>query len=105
FQAPPDAGVFGGRLGGIIMKTRYTGGSARTKEESIDRTNLSLAATTLIKSALLSGALLAFAPGVACAEQMAKKGTTPYVTHFIFRPLMSIDFPGLGTATNLDAVG
>jgi hypothetical protein len=36
---------------------------------------------------------------------MAKKGTTPYVTHFIFRPLMSIDIPGLGTATNLEAVG
>ena len=86
------------------MKTRDSF-SARTKEESINRTNLSLAATTLVKSALLSGALLAFAPGVACAEQMAKKGTTPYVTHFIFRPLMSIDIPGLGTATNLEAVG
>jgi len=36
---------------------------------------------------------------------MEKKGTTPYVTHFIFRPLMSIDIPGLGTATNLEAVG
>jgi hypothetical protein len=38
-------------------------------------------------------------------EPIAKKGTTPYVTHFIFRPLMSIDIPGLGTATNLEAVG
>ena len=54
---------------------------------------------------LLSGALFVFAPDVACAQQMAKKGTTPYVTHFIFRPLMSIDIPGLGTATNLEAVG
>src|SRR5258706_6314560 len=36
---------------------------------------------------------------------MEKKGTTPYVTHFIFRPLMSIDIPGLGKATNLEAVG
>ena len=61
--------------------------------------------TTLVKSALLSGALLAFTSGVLCAEQMAKKGTTPYVTHFIFRPLMSIDIAGLGTATNLEAVG
>jgi hypothetical protein len=65
-------------------------------------TKLSLAATTL---ALLSGILSVFAPDVACAQQMAKKGTTPYVTHFIFRPLMSIDIPGLGTATNLEAVG
>jgi hypothetical protein len=79
-----------------MMKTQYTGSSAR---------NLSLAATTLVTSALLSGALSAFAPGAACAQQMEKKGTTPYVTHFIFRPLMSIDIPGLGTATNLEAVG
>src|SRR5262249_8090421 len=34
-----------------------------------------------------------------------KEGHTPCVTHFIFRPLMSIDIPGLGTATNLEAVG
>ena len=27
------------------------------------------------------------------------------MTHFIFRPLTSIDIPGLGTATNLEAVG
>jgi hypothetical protein len=61
--------------------------------------------TTLVKAALLSGALMAFAPGVVVGEPIAKKGTTPYVTHFIFRPLMSIDIPGLGTATNLEAVG
>jgi hypothetical protein len=34
-----------------------------------------------------------------------KKGTTPYVTHFIFRPLMSLDVGDLGTATPLEAVG
>ena len=39
------------------------------------------------------------------AQTVEKKGTTPYVTHFIFRPIMSIDIPGLGTATNLEAVG
>ena len=71
----------------------------------MNRTNLGSTATTMAKLALLSGVLFAFAPGVVCAEQMAKKGTTPYVTHFIFRPLMSIDIPGLGTATNLEAVG
>ena len=72
--------------------------------------NLSLIAAPatprmLVKAALLSGALMAFAPGVILGEPIAKKGTTPYVTHFIFRPLMSIDIPGLGTATNLEAVG
>jgi hypothetical protein len=39
------------------------------------------------------------------AEPMAKKGTTPYVTHFIFRPVESLDVSGLGTATLLEAVG
>ena len=28
--------------------------------------------------------------------QDQKKGTTPYVTHFIFRPLMSLDVGELG---------
>jgi hypothetical protein len=59
-----------------------------------------------IKIALFSGALMALAPGVVlAADPIPKKGTTPYVTHFIFRPLMSIDIPGLGTATALEAVG
>jgi len=62
-------------------------------------------AMTLFKTALLSGVLIAFAPGIVLGQQIEKKGTTPYVTHFIFRPLMSIDIPGLGTATNLEAVG
>jgi hypothetical protein len=65
----------------------------------------SIAPRTLVKAALLSGVLVTFAPGVVLGQQMEKKGTTPYVTHFIFRPLMSIDIPGLGTATNLEAVG
>ena len=55
--------------------------------------------------ALLSAVFVAFAPGAAGAQPIEKNGTTPYVTHFIFRPLMSIDIPGLGTATNLEAVG
>ena len=81
------------------------GGSILFKEESMNRTKRSSIATTLVTSALLTGALFAFSPGVVCAQQIAKKGTTPYVTHFIFRPVMSIDIPGLGTATNLEAVG
>src|SRR3954465_590076 len=62
------------------------------------------AGMTLVKTALFAGALLAFAPAAALGQAIEKKGTTPYVTHFIFRPLMSIDIAGLGTATNLDAV-
>jgi hypothetical protein len=65
------------------MKTRYT------------------VALSMIAGATL-GAAVDFVPGSVVAQPMDKKGTTPYVTHFIFRPLMSIDIPGLGTATNLD---
>ena len=57
------------------------------------------AAMTLVKSALLSGVLMTLTPAIVLGQQMEKKGTTPYVTHFIFRPLMSIDIPGLGTET------
>ncbi len=62
-------------------------------------------ASKFIKIALFSGALMALAPGVVLAEPIPKKGTTPYVTHFILRPLISIDIPGLGTATALEMVG
>ena len=51
-------------------------------------------------SAITSTAvMMAFAPGVVLGDPMEKKGTTPYVTHFIFRPLMSLDVLPLGTAT------
>ena len=63
------------------------------------------AAMTLAKATLLAGALVAIATAVALGEPIEKKGTTPYVTHFIFKPLMSIDIAGLGTATTLEAVG
>jgi hypothetical protein len=63
------------------------------------------AAMTLVKAALLSGVLVTFGPGAVLGDPIEKKGTTPYVTHFIFRPLMNIDIPGLGTATPLEAVG
>jgi hypothetical protein len=63
------------------------------------------AAMTLAKATLFAGVLVAFAPTVVLGQQIEKKGTTPYVTHFIFRPLMSIDISGLGTATTLEAVG
>jgi hypothetical protein len=62
-------------------------------------------ARTLGKITLLSGALLALTPGIGFGQTMEKKGTTPYVTHFIFLPVKSIDVAGLGTATLLEAVG
>lgn len=65
----------------------------------------SAAAMTPVKIALLSGLLVALAPGAVLGAPLEKKGTTPYVTHFVFHPLMSIDIPDLGTATALEAVG
>src|SRR5262245_41543726 len=52
------------------------------------------------KTAVLSVLVMAFAPEAVLAQTMEKKGTTPYVTHFIFRPLTSLD-----KATTLEAVG
>ena len=63
------------------------------------------AAMTLVKGALLVSVLLAFAPGAVLADDMPSKGTTPYVTHFVFRPVMTLDVPNLGTVTTLEATG
>ena len=74
------------------------------KSMNVSRITGRAAAMTLVKAALLSGVLVTFAPGAVLGDPIEKKGTTPYVTHFIFRPLMNIDIPGLGTATPLEAV-
>ena len=55
--------------------------------------------------ALLSGLLIAFAQAPAHSADVPKKGVTPYVTHFIFRPLQTVAPEGLGNVTVLEAVG
>jgi hypothetical protein len=60
---------------------------------------------TRVKTAILSRAFVAIAPGIVLADQIEKKGTSPYVTHFIFRPVQALEVSGLGTATLLEAVG
>jgi hypothetical protein len=65
----------------------------------------SATAIALVKTALFSGALLALTPGPVTAQQVPKSGSTPYVTHFIFRPVLAMDVSDLGTATALEAVG
>ena len=65
-------------------------------------TRVKIRPLSVMQATLLCAALV---PAAAGAQTTEKKGTTPYVTHFIFRPIMSIDIPGLGTATNLEAVG
>jgi hypothetical protein len=62
-------------------------------------------AISVAKAALFAGILTASVPTVALGQAMEKKGTTPYVTHFVFRPLQSIDIADLGKATTLEAVG
>lgn len=73
------------------------------------RTHISIiavpAAAMLAKGALLASTLLVFAPGAALAVGLPDKGTTPYVTHFVFRPLQTIDVQGVGTVTVLEATG
>jgi hypothetical protein len=65
----------------------------------------SLNLTRAIETVLLSGVVIAFATGGALSERIEKKGTTSYVTHFVFHPLSSIDVPNVGKATLLEAVG
>ena len=61
----------------------------------------------LITFMILSGAAIAFVGTVHAqkAQPIEKQGTTPYVTHFIFRPVQSLEVKGVGTATLLEAVG
>jgi hypothetical protein len=59
-----------------------------------------------IGAALSSAVLLALVPSaVKAAEAMEKSGTTPYVTHFIFRPVQALEIGGVGSATLLEAMG
>jgi hypothetical protein len=60
---------------------------------------------SVIETALRCALLVVLVPAAAEAQTVEKKGNTPYVTHFIFRPTLAIDVPGLGTATHLEAVG
>jgi len=50
------------------------------------------------QNGVFSVVLVALAPPLV-AQPIEKKGTTPYVTHFIFRPLMSIDIPSRSRAS------
>ena len=62
---------------------------------------------SLIATVILSGAFVALSGSVQAenAPVIGKKGTTPYVTHFIFSPVQSLEIPGVGTAHLLEAVG
>jgi hypothetical protein len=55
--------------------------------------------------ALLSNLFIALGHSPAPAAEMPNKGVTPYVTHFIFRPLQTVALEGLGNVTVLEATG
>ena len=63
----------------------------------------SAAIKVLVQTSLLAG--VALVTGIASGEAMEKKGTTPYVTHFVFRPLQNINIEGVGSVTLLEATG
>ena len=52
-----------------------------------------------------SAVMMACAPEVVLGAPIETKGITPYVTHFIFRPVENIDIAELGTATLFEAFG
>ena len=59
----------------------------------------------ILLNTILAAAWLLGSPGIVLAGPVEQKGTDPYVTHFIFRPLQTLDVSGVGTATLLEAVG
>jgi hypothetical protein len=61
--------------------------------------------TALVKTALLTGVLMAFAPAVAMAAPLEKKGSTSYTSHYVFHPMGTVDLPGVGKVTALEMVG
>src|SRR5262245_37692584 len=89
--------MFGADRNRSILRSRESGGPTGNEWE------VPMCAKFLITAA--SPALLLLTSVTFAAEPLPSKGTTPYVTHFVFRPLMSIDVPGVGTVTTLEATG
>jgi hypothetical protein len=57
------------------------------------------------RTAAYSALLMILASSSVLADPIPKSGSTSYVTHFVFHPMSSIDIPGVGKATALEAVG
>jgi len=60
---------------------------------------------SVLKAVLLSGMLIGLTSDLVLGASIEKKGSTSYVTHFVFHPLSSIDIPNVGKATAIEAVG
>jgi hypothetical protein len=59
----------------------------------------------LVRTALLTGALFALAPGLVLGADVPKKGSTSYTIHYVFHPLGTVEIPGVGKSTALEMVG
>ena len=59
----------------------------------------------VLLNTIIAAAWLVSPPSLGLAGAVEQKGTDPYVTHFIFRPLQTLDVSGVGKATLLEAVG
>jgi hypothetical protein len=98
-----------GNVPSFIRRPQEAKAAKESKEERMNKTIGMIAAPavamTLADAALLAGVLLSLAASPAFATDLPNKGTTPYVTHFVFRPLMNVDVPGVGSVTTLEAVG
>ena len=60
---------------------------------------------SVLKAVLLSGMLIGFTPDLVLGASIEKKGSTSYVTHFVFHPMSGVDIPNVGKATAIEAVG
>src|SRR5690349_771602 len=90
--------------GNVLSFIRRPQEAKAAKESNEERMNKTIgmiaapaAAMALADAALLAGELLSLAACPAFATDLPNKGTTPYVTHFVFRPLMNVDVPGVGS--------
>lgn len=60
---------------------------------------------TFIKSAIIFGAVTALVPGVVLGDELAKKGSTSYTTHYVFHPTGYNEIPGVGRVVQMMLFG
>ncbi|MGI9404288.1 MAG: hypothetical protein ACR2OF_07265 [Hyphomicrobium sp.] len=60
---------------------------------------------TFIKSAIIFGAVTALVPGVVFGDELPKKGSTSYTTHYVFSPMGYNTVEGVGRVVPLRLYG
>ena len=59
----------------------------------------------IIRTAIIFGALTALVPGVVLGDELAKKGSTSYTTHYVFHPTGYNEIPGVGRVVQMMLFG